>query len=109
MILKIIAFGLFTTELSYFRDFWNILDFIIIVTGYLSMFLNNLINLSFLRSMRVLRPLRTIGFIKGLRLLMASLISSIPLLRDTIIILIFFMLLMAIAGLQLFMGNLHKR
>ncbi len=109
MILKIFALGFVMNKDSYLRNFWNILDFIIVSTGYLSIFLNGMVNLSMLRTLRILRPLRSISFIKGLKLLMTSLISSFAQLRDTLIILIFFILIMAIAGLQLFMGKLHGR
>jgi len=40
---------------------------------------------------------------------MGSLVSSLPLLRDAIIILIFFLIIFAIAGLQLFIGTLKGR
>jgi len=109
MLLKVIAYGIIMNPNSYLRDFWNILDFSIIVIGYISIFINNLVNLSFIRTIRVLRPLRTFKFVKGLNILLTSLISSIPLLRDTTIVLLFFMILMSIAGLQLFMGSLHNR
>ena len=65
--------------------------------------------LSVLRAFRVLRPLRTISSIEGLRMLVTALISALPLLRDTIIVLIFFFLIFAIAGLQLWLGVLKKR
>jgi hypothetical protein len=83
------------------RDAWNILDFVIVVTGFLTLFSNSSsgLNLSGLRALRVLRPLRTINKIEGLKLLVTALLSALPLLRDTIIILIFFFFIYAIAGL----------
>ena len=42
-------------------------------------------------------------------MLVTALISALPLLRDTIIVLIFFFLIFAIAGLQLWLGVLKKR
>ena len=67
------------------------------------------VNLNALRSFRVLRPLRTISSIEGLRILVAALISALPLLRDTVIILIFFFGIFAIAGVQTMAGDLMKR
>jgi hypothetical protein len=51
-----------------------------------------------LRVFRVLRPLKTISSVKGLRILMNALFSSIPILRDTILILLFLFMVFAIAG-----------
>ena len=66
-------------------------------------------NLNALRVFRVLRPLRTISSIKSLKVLLITLFSSLPMLLDSILILAFFFLIFAIAGLQLFSGFLKKR
>lgn len=58
MTLKIIALGIVFPRNSYLRNSWNILDFVIIITGYVRYILSNQINLNALRSLRVLRPLR---------------------------------------------------
>lgn len=57
----------------------------------------------------MLRPLRSITAIRGLKILVQSLLSALPLLKDTIIVLIFFLLIMAIAGMQLMTGSLKNR
>jgi hypothetical protein len=62
-----------------------------------------------MRSFRVARPLRTISSIKGLKVLVSALISALPMLSDTIIILFGFFLTFAIAGTQLFSGVLKNR
>ena len=56
-------------------------------------------NLTVLRAFRVLRPLKTIKSIKHLKMLLTALFSSISLLKDTMIILVFFYIIFAIAGL----------
>jgi hypothetical protein len=98
MIFKILALGFICNKGSYLRDSWNILDFIIVMSAYLAIASGG-INLSSLRSFRVLRPLRTISGIEGLRVLVSALISAMPLLRDTLLILMFFFLIFGIAGL----------
>lgn len=96
---KIVAMGFFLNKGSYLRDAWNILDFIIIISGYLGYILEGGgANLSVLRSFRVIRPLRTISSVEGLRIIVSSLVNALPLLRDTIMVLIFFFLIFAIAG-----------
>jgi len=61
MVLKILGLGFLFNKGAYLRDAWNILDFIIVCTGYLQlMFTGASFNISGLRSFRVLRPLRSI-------------------------------------------------
>jgi len=109
MVLKICGMGFVLNKGAYLRDSWNILDFVIVISGYFSMIFSDGANLSVLRSFRVLRPLRSISAIQGLRLIVSSLMASIPLLRDTILVLCFFFIIFAIAGTQLFSGLLKKR
>ena len=110
MVVKIVSLGFICNKGSYLRDAWNILDFVIIASGYMSMFLaSSGVNLSALRSFRVIRPLRTISSVQGLRIIVSSLINAIPLLRDSILVLFFFFLVFAIAGTQLFTGAFKNR
>ena len=99
-ILKIFGMGFVLSKSAYLRDYWNILDFVIIIQMAAQLVIEtNKMKLGVLRAFRVLRPLRTITSIEGLKLLVTALISALPLLRDTIIILIFFFLIFAIAAL----------
>jgi hypothetical protein len=99
MVVKIVSLGFIVNTGSYLRDAWNILDFVIIASGYMGMFLQGSgVNLSALRSFRVIRPLRTISSVQGLRVIVSALINSIPLLRDSLLVLMFFFLVFAIAG-----------
>ena len=86
------------------------MDFIIVVSAYLSLvFSGGGVNLTVLRSFRVLRPLRTISGIEGLRIIVSALLKATKLLRDTIVILLFFFLIFAIAALQLWTGIMKQR
>lgn len=109
--LKIIALGFVLNEGSYLRDYWNILDFTIIFTGYIPMVIGSDtgVNLSSLRSLRVLRPLRTISRIKALKTILVALFSALPLILSSVMVNLFFLLIFAIAGLQLFSGLLKRR
>ena len=99
MVIKVLSMGFLFNKGSYLRDAWNILDFVIIASGYMSMFLQGSgVNLSALRSFRVIRPLRTISSVKGLRVIVSALINALPLLRDSLLVLLFFFLVFAIAG-----------
>jgi hypothetical protein len=100
MVLKILGYGIIFAKDAYLRDPWNLLDMTIVFSGYLDVFVSSgSLNLGVLRSFRVLRPLRTISGIEGLRILVSALLSAMPLLRDTLLILFFFFFVMGIAGL----------
>jgi hypothetical protein len=78
MVLKIIGMGLFFKKGAYLKDAWNVLDFVIVMTGLLSLFMaGSKLNLSGMRSFRVLRPLKTITNIEGLKKLVVALLSSV--------------------------------
>jgi len=111
MSLKILGLGFIFNKKAYLRDGWNVLDFIIVVGAILPYIIgeNNNIDISALRVLRVLRPLRTISNIRSLRIILTSLFSAMRLLFDSIIVVLFFFLIFAIGGLQLFMGNLKRR
>jgi hypothetical protein len=115
MIIKIMGLGFIMDKGSYLRDSWNILDFMIVVSSYPQYFTDpnapseDGISLSGLRVFRVLRPLKTVSSIKGLKVLMQALFKAMPLLGDTLSILCFFFAIMAIAGTNLMQGTLKKR
>lgn len=108
--LKIFALGFWFPDGAYLKDYWNILDFVIISTGYIPYVINSSsINLSALRSLRVLRPLRSISKIKALKTILVTLFTAMPLIMSSVMVNMFFLLIFAIAGLQLFSGLLKKR
>ena len=120
LVLKIVGLGFIFNKGAYLRDSWNILDFIIVSSAYASIMqstgtpangagADEGFSLTGLRAFRVLRPLRTISSIEGLKVLMTALLSALPLLRDTVIILMFFFLIFAIGGVQMLMGYLMRR
>lgn len=108
-LLKILAFGLIFPTKSYFKDPWNFLDCLIVITAWLNVYANQDYNLNALRVLRILRPLRSITSIKGLRALVMSLLDSVKPLLAAIVILIFSLMIFAICGLQLWMGLFRYR
>ncbi len=111
LMLKVMAMGFLFNEGAYLRDPWNVLDFIIVVFGYLG-YLNvksGGFDLKTLRIFRVLRPLRTVTNIEGLRILMSALADSVLPLLDSLVVLVFALAIFAIAGLQVWHGQLKYR
>ena len=112
MVLKMVAFGIFfhvePDEAAYLRSPWSILDFIIVITSWLS-FLPALKEVSFMKLLRVLKPLRTINQVQGIRLLVNSLVSSFPMIMDAVLLIAFIFFAFALIAMQLWMGIGHHR
>ena len=64
MVIKVIAKGFILNNYTYLRNPWNWLDFIVILSGYLTSFVE-LGNLAGLRTFRVLRALKTVSIMPG--------------------------------------------
>jgi len=109
MTLKIFAYGFLFNKKAYLRDLWNILDFVIVVTSLLPLVVNLGFSVSALRAVRVLRPLRTITKVKALKMIVKTLFNSFSLVMDSLSILLFVMGVFAIAGMQLFSGDLKMQ
>ncbi|XP_072468297.1 sodium channel protein type 9 subunit alpha [Notamacropus eugenii] len=107
-LVKILARGFCIGPFTFLRDPWNWLDFIVICFAFLTEFVN-LGNVSALRTFRVLRALKTISVIPGLKTIVGALIQSVKKLSDVMILTLFCLSVFALIGLQLFMGNLRHK
>ncbi|KAM4691947.1 sodium channel protein type 4 subunit alpha-like [Rhinophrynus dorsalis] len=106
--IKILARGFCIDNFTFLRDPWNWLDFCVIVMAYVTEFVD-LGNVSALRTFRVLRALKTITVIPGLKTIVGALIQSVKKLSDVMILTVFCLAVFALIGLQLFMGNLRNK
>lgn len=81
MSLKIIAYGFAFTPKAYLKQGWNVLDFCIVMISILGL-LANLVpafgRLKALRILRVLRPLRLLQRFAGMKLIILSLVKTLP-------------------------------
>ncbi|XP_036946333.1 sodium channel, voltage-gated, type I like, alpha b isoform X2 [Acanthopagrus latus] len=107
-LIKILARGFCVGKFTFLRDPWNWLDFSVILMAYITEFVN-LGNVSALRTFRVLRALKTISVIPGLKTIVGALIQSVKKLSDVMILTVFCLSVFALIGLQLFMGNLRQK
>uniref|UniRef100_A0A3Q3FFP3 Sodium channel protein n=1 Tax=Labrus bergylta TaxID=56723 RepID=A0A3Q3FFP3_9LABR len=107
-LVKICARGFCIDGFTFLRDPWNWLDFMVISMAYITEFVN-LGNVSALRTFRVLRALKTISVIPGLKTIVGALIQSVKKLSDVMILTVFCLSVFALIGLQLFMGNLRHK
>uniref|UniRef100_A0A8C5WM75 Sodium channel protein n=1 Tax=Leptobrachium leishanense TaxID=445787 RepID=A0A8C5WM75_9ANUR len=107
-LIKILARGFCLEKFTFLRDPWNWLDFIVIVLAYVTEFVP-LGNVSALRTFRVLRALKTISVIPGLKTIVGALIQSVKKLSDVMVLTVFCLSVFALIGLQLFMGHLRNK
>ncbi|XP_039225755.1 sodium channel protein type 8 subunit alpha isoform X6 [Crotalus tigris] len=107
-LVKIIARGFCIDSFTFLRDAWNWLDFSVIMMAYVTEFVD-LGNVSALRTFRVLRALKTISVIPGLKTIVGALVQSVKKLSDVMILTVFCLSVFALIGLQLFMGNLRNK
>uniref|UniRef100_A0AAQ4RX91 Sodium channel protein n=1 Tax=Gasterosteus aculeatus aculeatus TaxID=481459 RepID=A0AAQ4RX91_GASAC len=107
-LVKICARGFCIDGFTFLRDPWNWLDFMVISMAYITEFVD-LGNVSALRTFRVLRALKTISVIPGLKTIVGALIQSVKKLSDVMILTVFCLSVFALIGLQLFMGNLRHK
>lgn len=94
---------------TYLRDPWNVLDFTIVSFSVLNWILDSFssISVSFLRgfrALRALRPLRMVSKNEGMKIVVNSLLTSIPNLFNVMLISLLFYLVFGILGVQLFKG-----
>ncbi|NXU65647.1 SCN5A protein, partial [Horornis vulcanius] len=107
-LIKILATGFCLNEFTFLRDPWNWLDFTVIVMAYMGAFVD-WGNVSGLRTFRVLRALKTISVVPGLKIIVGALIQSVKKLSDVMILTVFCLSVFALIGLQIFKGNLRQK
>ncbi|CAF1934089.1 unnamed protein product [Rotaria magnacalcarata] len=110
-ILKIIAYGLCLHPNAYLRNGWNLLDFTIVVVGFLSVVLVQYdvqgFDVKSLRAFRVIRPLKLVNGVPSLQIVLNSILRAmLPLLHIALLVL-FVITIYAIIGLELFCGKMH--
>ncbi|XP_072523162.1 sodium channel protein type 4 subunit alpha A isoform X2 [Salminus brasiliensis] len=105
---KVLSRGFCIRSFTFLRDPWNWLDFMVISMAYITEFVD-LGNVSALRTFRVLRALKTITVIPGLKTIVGALIQSVKKMVDVMILTVFALAVFALIGLQLFMGNLRHK
>jgi len=108
MILRMIACGImFNGMHSYFYSGWNVMDFIIVVLGYIEFLPVMNSKFAAIRAVRVLRPLRSINSIPGMKILVASLLRALSMMGNVMVLTFFTFLLFGLMGMQLFHGKMQ--
>ncbi|XRB04885.1 voltage-dependent calcium channel L type [Pycnococcus provasolii] len=107
--IKVVAMGFVLGDGTYLKDGWNILDFIVVVASVISFGSDAIPGASAIRTIRVLRPLRTVSAVPGMRVLVRTMIGVVPMMANVALVCLFLFFVFGILGMQLFMGTLSKR
>uniref|UniRef100_A0A6Q2XVF4 Voltage-dependent T-type calcium channel subunit alpha n=1 Tax=Esox lucius TaxID=8010 RepID=A0A6Q2XVF4_ESOLU len=109
MVVKMLALGIFGRR-CYLGDTWNRLDFLIVMAGMLEYSMDQQdINLTAIRTVRVLRPLKAINRVPSMRILVNLLLDTLPMLGNVLLICFFVFFIFGIIGVQLWAGKLRNR
>ncbi|KAM9832206.1 voltage-dependent R-type calcium channel subunit alpha-1E [Neosynchiropus ocellatus] len=109
--IKIIALGFVFHKGSYLRNGWNVMDFIVVLSGILAAagaHMNISVDLRTLRAVRVLRPLKLVSGIPSLQIVLKSIMKAMVPLLQIGLLLFFAILMFAIIGLEFYSGKLHS-
>ena len=111
-LLKICAYGC----RAYFSSAWNVIDFILALTSVLSV-VENVVQIVYgydagigrelrmLRILRALRPLRLVAKVPGMKIVIESLVATLPAVLNIAAFIAFLHVIFAIIGMRLFMGT----
>uniref|UniRef100_A0A7M4FGV0 Voltage-dependent L-type calcium channel subunit alpha n=1 Tax=Crocodylus porosus TaxID=8502 RepID=A0A7M4FGV0_CROPO len=110
IILKMTAYGAFLHKGSFCRNYFNILDLLVVSVSLISFGIqSSAINVvKILRVLRVLRPLRAINRAKGLKHVVQCVFVAIRTIGNIVIVTTLLQFMFACIGVQLFKGKLKS-
>ncbi|EMP32289.1 Voltage-dependent L-type calcium channel subunit alpha-1S [Chelonia mydas] len=110
IVLKMTAYGAFLHKGSFCRNYFNILDLLVVAVSLISMGIESsaISVVKILRVLRVLRPLRAINRAKGLKHVVQCVFVAIKTIGNIVIVTTLLQFMFACIGVQLF-KNSHTR
>ncbi len=112
LILKVLGLGIDPRHSdSYFRDQWNIVDFLVVVVFYVTTCTPSAAQYSFLRTVRAFRALRPIKLISkhaGIKHVVNCILMSVPPALNVLLVCALFFLVFAIVAVELFRGKFAR-
>jgi len=107
-VVRMVALGLWGHTNGFFHSPWNIMDLIIVVSGILEM-AGSSVKVSMLRTLRVMRPLRSFTRIPSLRLLITTIIQAWRPLFSAVLVTMVLTTSLGLVGVATFQGKLRNR
>lgn len=107
---KIVASGFLFAPDAYLRQYWNMLDFTVVVAGLVELVSSAAgAQLMPLRLVRTLQPLRALNKFKSGRMVLQTLGSALPMLVDVVLFMLWFVVSMTVMGTMFFGGTMTTR
>ena len=100
VVLKFVSHGIIFDDDAFLRHGWNQLDFLVVVIGWLPFVITIEGNITGLRAIRAIRPLRTLTHLPGMKKQVDTLIHSMPKLANVGLLILFIVTLFGIMGVQ---------
>ncbi|XP_072915388.1 voltage-dependent L-type calcium channel subunit alpha-1C isoform X5 [Hemitrygon akajei] len=110
IILKMTAYGAFIHKGSFCRNYFNILDLVVVSVSLISFGMHSsaIAVVKILRVLRVLRPLRAINRAKGLKHVVQCVFVALRTIGNIVIVTTLLQFMFACIGVQLFKGKLYR-
>eukprot|EP00466_Bigelowiella_natans_P020777 jgi/Bigna1/41275/e_gw1.51.112.1 len=98
LIFKFIAFGVYwESDQAYLRNGWNVIDFVVVICSW--------VGFNSVRSLRAVRPLRIVGKVEEMRVVIYSFKYAIPAIAPVLVFGTVLLFIMSVFGVSLFMGK----
>nr|XP_034368879.1 voltage-dependent L-type calcium channel subunit alpha-1S isoform X1 [Arvicanthis niloticus] len=110
IVLKMTTYGAFLHKGSFCRNYFNILDLLVVAVSLISMGLESsaISVVKILRVLRVLRPLRAINRAKGLKHVVQCVFVAIRTIGNIVLVTTLLQFMFACIGVQLFKGKFYS-
>lgn len=108
-IIKSVSLGFALGKQSYLRDYWNYIDFTIVVVSIIDFSVSsiNVSQIKIVRLLRTLRPLRYISHNLSMKIVVTALLESLIAIMNVAVVLVIVWLMFAILAISLFGGKLY--
>ena len=102
-LIKSIALGFCIEKSTYLRDYWNMWDFLIVVTSLVDVFTTDFTMpvIKVFRMLRTLRPLRFVSHNVNMKIVVNSLLNSVTSIINVIIVIFIVWLMFGVLGVSL--------
>ena len=109
LVVKVIAGGfVFAGSSSYLRSSWNCLDGLVVLFALLN-FIPSMSNFTYIRALRLIRPLKAASSIPGLRVMMNAMLAATMTLGNVFLFVFLLLFTFALFGLQIYRNSFWYR
>lgn len=107
--LRIVALGFCLGPHAYLRDGWNRMDFVAVLSSWITVLPGGIPRFTALRALRGLKALRGVRFFTEIRAILRSLSFALSLIVNVLTIMAFFFLMLSISSVEAFHRSMRRR